>query len=768
MTSRCTDSRFEAMLYPYQLGMLSPEESRQVELHLLECEVCYSRVVQFEAAAEMLRRDSEIQREIRSLASLEAETLASTSPQEVPSVREKQGWPVWSRVALAAVAAVLVLVVIPWQVRIMTTDETVAEEPRLAVAYFRDLSDTDETDSLCQLMANLIATDLSQSRFLQVVPESRLKTLLLQKGHEPICSTDDTASLEAARSLGVKWLVTGTVLHTQPRLTFAVTVVAPENGRVIGSRRVEGSGREDLFGTVDLITLAVKSLLPLPEAAQTESDKKVADVTTHSTEAYRCYLEGIENLRKWYIEEAIRKFRQAVEIDSAFAMAYYYLARYQSRSYLTKAVYYSSSITEKEQLYIRGLQAEAAGRIDLAIDSLMNLLKRYPDEQDAAFLLGQYFGTLGIPGKSVYYYRKTLELDPTFKLAHCYMAYAYSRMGIFDSALLAADKYIEFAADEPNPYDTKGDILAANGHFVEAIAAYRQALAIRPDFSQYETVAKIGQISLYSGDFARADSAFDLMTRVPSAPVQSQGRYYEAAALTQRGEFNFALRLLDSGIAVDEQMRNYMGVVSKHAAKAFVDWEIGRPREAVDEMRRSVETRRVTEPRDLIGRRPFLILLLIESGDLVSARATADSLSRNIELTGMQPPDFQFALAVAVLAHGRRDSAITLLRSLGKDMESGFPALFVLGRTLLADGQYAEAAATFESARNRFQAWRISLIAWNSLIEYYLGRAYEGLGRTPEAIAAYQAFADRMQKAEPPPTALADATARLQRLQSRP
>lgn len=767
MTGHCTDSRFEALLYPYQLGMLSAEDSRQVELHLLECENCHNRVLQFESSAEMLRHDREVRQEVLTLAALEGELPETSSSPQVMTGRERKAWPMWSRGALVVAAAIVLLAIIPWQMRITTTDETVAQEPRLAVAYFKDLSEA-ASDSLCPVVTNLIATDLSQSRFLQVVPESRLKSALLQSGHQPACDIDDSISVGAARSLGIKWLVTGVILRTRPRFELVVSVVSLKDGEVVGSRRIEGLENDDIFSMVDRISSAVKSLLPLPKAARTESDKRVADVTTHSPEAYQWYLEGIEDARRYYVAEAAGKFRRAVEIDTAFAMAYYYLARYQSRSYLTKAVYYSSASTEKEQLYIKSLAAEAEGRLDLAVDTLMSLLKRYPDEQDAAFLLGQHFGTLGLLAKSVYYYHKTLELDPASKLAYCYMAYTHSRMGMFDSALSSVDMYVKLAPDEPNPYDTRGDILAANGHFGQAAEAFRQALAIRLDFGQYETVGKVGQIALFSGDYAQADSIFDFMMGAPSAPVQSTGRYCKAASLTQQGKFNLALTLLDSGIAVDGQMRNYTGVVSKRAAKAFVYWEIGRHPEAVAEMQRSVEVRRTTEPRDPVGRRPFQVLLLMESGALVAAQAAADSLRNEIEAMGCNSSDCQFAISVAALASGRTDTALALFHSLSEDMVSGFPALFVLGRTLLATGQYPEAAAVFERARTRFEPWRISLIAWNSLIEYYLGCAYEGAGNTHAAIEAYQAFVNRMKKADPPPTVLADATARLRRLQNRP
>ena len=58
--SGCTDKRFAQMLYAYELGMLSDEEQRELELHLLDCDDCFRNVAEFRRAAGLIRSDPEV------------------------------------------------------------------------------------------------------------------------------------------------------------------------------------------------------------------------------------------------------------------------------------------------------------------------------------------------------------------------------------------------------------------------------------------------------------------------------------------------------------------------------------------------------------------------------------------------------------------------------------------------------------------------------------------------------------------------------------
>ena len=86
------------------------------------------------------------------------------------------------------------------------------------------------------------------------------------------------------------------------------------------------------------------------------------------------------------------------------------------------------------------------------------------------------------------------------KNAYNLLAYSYDNIDNLEKSIWAIDKYIEIAPDEPNPYDTRGDLYARNGQVELAIASYRKALAIKPDFISGSKLAalfvQIGRISM--------------------------------------------------------------------------------------------------------------------------------------------------------------------------------------------------------------------------------------------------------------------------------
>ncbi|MFQ5675597.1 MAG: tetratricopeptide repeat protein, partial [bacterium] len=79
-------------------------------------------------------------------------------------------------------------------------------------------------------------------------------------------------------------------------------------------------------------------------------------------------------------------------------------------------------------------------------------------------------------------YETILELDPGLKAAYNQLGYLYAERGDFATGLAFMDKYQELAADEPNPYDSRGEILMFSGRFEEAVEQFKIALSKRPDF----------------------------------------------------------------------------------------------------------------------------------------------------------------------------------------------------------------------------------------------------------------------------------------------
>lgn len=55
--SRCPDPEYGDMLHAWELGMLSEEEQRRFELHLLQCEECSEEAGQFVQVGRLLQND---------------------------------------------------------------------------------------------------------------------------------------------------------------------------------------------------------------------------------------------------------------------------------------------------------------------------------------------------------------------------------------------------------------------------------------------------------------------------------------------------------------------------------------------------------------------------------------------------------------------------------------------------------------------------------------------------------------------------------------
>ena len=107
MTSPCSNPELEQKLHAYELGMLSDADREMVEVHLVECESCYSEIKELNKAAALLRDDETI----RNVAlSLESENAESSNGVAWFGKFSQAIWPRRTYSKLLPVAVVLLLV----------------------------------------------------------------------------------------------------------------------------------------------------------------------------------------------------------------------------------------------------------------------------------------------------------------------------------------------------------------------------------------------------------------------------------------------------------------------------------------------------------------------------------------------------------------------------------------------------------------------------------------------------------------------------------
>jgi serine/threonine protein kinase/Flp pilus assembly protein TadD len=694
--------------------------------------------------------------------------LKGLQKETVPAVAGKPTKKILTIVAPASIVLILVLLFLilkPFRFEISPEKKAIAEENKLAIMYFDNLVDPADTAKLGEIVTNLLITDLTESQYLRIVSSQRLYDILKLLGKEGIKRVDRATATQVAEKANAKWMLVGSVLQIKPEIILTSQLVEVKTGNAIASQKITGQAGENIFPLVDRLTVEVKKDLSLPAMAQKEPDLSVADVTTHSPEAYRYYLEGLDYESKYYWKEAEQSFRKALEYDSTFAMAYLRLSNYadESRKMIERAAKYSDRVTQKEKHYIKLYQAYVSGG-DRYIKELHKIAELYPDDKGVFYSLGIYYRTAGQFDKAVNYFNKATEIDPLYKWAYNELAYTYNEMGDFEKSIWAINKYISIAPDEANPYDTRGDLYTKNGKLYQAIESYRKALEIKPDY--YTSREKLGHLYIYKREYPKAESCAMALFVSDSKDDRADGRFLLALIPLYQGKFDDALEVLDEGISADRMEQVYQGLaINKNLLKIDIyrqkkDWDRAlRESEIVVRFYREVHLDNVNYGR------LYSVIILAENKDFEKAEKIAEELKKDIkEKDQTQMYEYWLVVGYIEFAKGNFEASVTDFEKLAKGSQA-FHSLYLLGRSYLEAGRLGQAVGTLEKALSMYDNSRV----WTSAVKIYylLGLAYEKSAWNDKAIQQYQEFLDIWKNADHGIPEVADARERLKKLKSK-
>ena len=165
-------------------------------------------------------------------------------------------------------------------------------------------------------------------------------------------------------------------------------------------------------------------------------------------------------------------FRQALALDSDFALALARKAYYQLRSH------WDVKLKTPEEL------AEVRKEIDRA-------LTLAPDLAEAHFALGEwYYRGFRRYDEAIEQYQRTLQLAPGYVLAQATLAYVYGRKGDIEQSVVALRKAVQLSPRDAHAMGNMGYGYLLLRRYTEAEAIELRALAINPDeiFARQELV----------------------------------------------------------------------------------------------------------------------------------------------------------------------------------------------------------------------------------------------------------------------------------------
>jgi adenylate cyclase len=382
------------------------------------------------------------------------------------------------------------------------------DKPSIAVLPFQNMSGDPEQEYFADGTVEDIITALSRYRWLFVIARNSSFTY---KGRAVDVK-------QVARELGVRYVLEGSVRKAASRVRIAGQLIDGATGAHLWADRFEGA-LEDIFDLQDQMTATVVgAIAPRLEQAEIERAKLKP---TESLDAYDYYLRGMAGLyqrTRVSIDEALRMFYRAIEIDPDFASAHGMAARcYIYRKLDNWMTDREQEIAETARLARRAVElgrndaaalsaggealAHVVGDLDDGVAFIDRALALNPNLVAAWFYSGWVRIFLGEPDLAIEHLARAMRLsplDPHIVRMQAATAYAHFFAGRIDMASSWAGTALR---DRPD-YTTALRMVAVSNALAGRMDQARKALA---RLRQLDPALRVSNLRDTAGPFRRPE-----------------------------------------------------------------------------------------------------------------------------------------------------------------------------------------------------------------------------------------------------------------------
>jgi eukaryotic-like serine/threonine-protein kinase len=194
-------------------------------------------------------------------------------------------------------------------------------EPLLLADFENRTADTTLGPSLTEAMR----VDLSQSPTVRLVDQQGVRDALQRMERQSTGTLGPALAREVAERQGIKAVVTGQIDPVGTSYVLSASLVSAADGQVLTAVRETAADPGALLGAIDRLSSKLRerigeSLVTIRAKAPLEQ------VTTASLPALRKYSEALRLEEEDRLDEALPMIREAVALDTGFAMAWRKLA----------------------------------------------------------------------------------------------------------------------------------------------------------------------------------------------------------------------------------------------------------------------------------------------------------------------------------------------------------------------------------------------------------------------------------------------------------
>jgi len=671
------------------------------------------------------------------------------------------------------IVALIIAGFIIWQV-IPRREEVKAS---IMVINFENHTGDSSYDHLKKVIPNLLITNLEQSNSLEVTTWERLNDLIRQMGRADTEFIDKELGFELCRMDNIDAIVLGSFAKAGDMFATDAKVLDAETKKLIKSVNSKGEGEGSILkNQIDELSQEISKGIGISRPKTGLEPPRVAEMTTDSMEAYSYFLIGKESWHKFYFEDARQNLESAVELDPTFAAAYLYLAQAYGRlgspragnTAFEKAMEFSDGASEKERLYIEAFYARDIERNrDKFVQSLTEVTEKYPKEKEAYFLLGNEYRIRGQLDEAIMSLEKSLELDPDYGSALNIFAYIHIALKNYEKALDYAEKYASSFPEDANPLDTMAEIYFFMGKLDEAIAKYKEAVEIKPDFG---AAWQLAYLYALKENYPEALKWIDYYLEKESSPGRlAAGNIFKSFLQIVTGQLSGSLDSIQQAIKFTREAESLVleSVALEMRARAHFyggDFELcHNALETLFDFQKKRDPAGI--PYYAIRHLFYLGLMDLEKGQKDSAVAKVEEMETHLPQFRQGSRDhlrsvyfYDLLKAEVLLAEGSEDDAIAVWEKAVPETLtsiSGYEAYYtnfplirdVMPRAYQRKGELDKAISEYEKLIT-FDPDSESRILVHPVYHFRLAKLYEQKGWEGKAIEHYEKFLELWKDAD--------------------
>jgi len=681
---------------------------------------------------------------------------------------------------------VSILTVVTW--KILSPKPGVSSssgKPSLAILYFSNNTGEESFDYLKSGLCDLLTTDLSQSRYLNVLPEDRLFNILQNLKLLDVEDYDPKDLARFAELAQVDNVVLGNITKAGKKLRINTNLIKIPSGENIALESSDCTSQTEIFSLVDEISKRINAqLVEPPDRIANDYDMVMERIATSSIEAFRYYIEGKKLFYRGQALKSASCLVKATEIDPEFAQAYKMLAQcyralpgYEdsSENCMKRAFELRHHVSDRERLLIQAYYYVFLGETayNEAIKTYKELLRIYPEDFWAFYYLGALYRYIEDWDKSIEAL-KDIALTDYFGRSRLHLRYAFRARGDYADALKLAKSMPEDLFPFHYPHQLALDLFF-RGKLDSALHEVEKLLDRNEDW--YPALRLKGDIYMLKDDWIQAEECYKncLDSRV-------KDRYrlrYRNLALARlawlniyRGNFDKAINYFKQRIKEVLGLGERLWLPWSHTDIAYIYYKKGDVTRAAEECRNALD---IALERGNVRARIHAFhlqgLVALEMNNLNEAQIIADKIKKEVD-NWLNPKLMRYyyhLMGQIYLKENNSEDAIAYFEKaaelLPRQYETEYKYIHALLYESLALAFYK--AKDYESARR----WYEKIFDLTSCRIYdgdiyvksffMMGKIYEKKGNTTKAIENYRKFPDLWKDADPGIPEVEDAKLRM-------